>query len=249
MKTALLLGCSTITHKTYLKGIDSFTQTEHSLGGVPFKAALQADGWEVTHVPAHEIDSGMPQTLEELLAYSVVVISDVGSNTFLLSPTTRQARFDIDRLGLIAEYVKAGGALLLVGGYFSFSGIDAKARFGSTALAPILPVEILSTDDRIEHPAGIVATVTAPQHPVMDSITGEWPALLGYNRTILRDGGEQLVGVGPDPLLAVRRVGQGRVATFASDFAPHWAPAEFLEWDGYATLWHNLLGWLAASGE
>jgi uncharacterized membrane protein len=244
MKNALLLGCSTIIHKTYLKGIDGFTQNEHQLGGGPFKAALGAE-WEVTHVAAHEIVASLPRTLDGLLEYSAIVISDVGSNTFALSPTTISAHRDVDRLALIADYVGAGGGLVLVGGYFSFAGVNGTARFGSTPLAPILPVEIQPTDDRIEHPAGIVPRVVAASHPILAGVGSDWPALLGYNRTRLIEDEAAVLAVGPDPLLAVAEVGKGRVVTFMSDFAPHWASAEFLAWDGYARFWNNVVDWAA----
>jgi len=51
MNHALLLGCSTIIHKTYLKGIDSFTQNEHQLGGGAFTAALGTNGAQLGTAP------------------------------------------------------------------------------------------------------------------------------------------------------------------------------------------------------
>ena len=48
-----------------------------------------------------------------------------------------------------------------------------------------------------------------------------------------------------DPLLAVRKVGEGRTLAFASDISPHWAPAEFMAWPGYQRLFDNAVRWLA----
>ena len=67
------------------KGFDSFTSTEYVEGGQEFRAALEADGWSVTHLPAHTIETSFPATAEALAEYDLVVISDVGANTFLLS--------------------------------------------------------------------------------------------------------------------------------------------------------------------
>ena len=48
-----------------------------------------------------------------------------------------------------------------------------------------------------------------------------------------------------DPLIAAWSYGEGRAVAFASDCGPHWAPPAFVEWDGYAKLWQNLVGWVA----
>lgn len=249
MKTVLLLGCSTITRKTYFKGIDSFSQVDYSSGAVAFTSALVAAGWSVRHIPAHEIATSMPTTVEGLSEFDAIVISDVGSNTFALSPTTVSAGIDSDRLAAVSDYVSGGGGLLLVGGYFSFAGIDGKAGFGRSAIASILPVEVQPTDDRIERPAGIRASVVDAGHPILSGITGEWPPLLGYNRASMRDGSREVLAVDDAPLLALADVGSGRVATYLSDFAPHWASIEFMEWPLYDTLWTNVVGWVAKSAE
>ena len=49
----------------------------------------------------------------------------------------------------------------MVGGYLTFSGVDAKARWGRTSLAQALPVRILDIDDRVELPAGAQPSVVA----------------------------------------------------------------------------------------
>lgn len=248
-KKVLLLGCSTISLRIIQKGVDSFTKTEHVVGAVDFRAAVEAAGWQLTHVLSGEIAARMPQTLDALNAYDAVVISDVGSNTFFLSPQTAASRIDVDRLELIAEYVRGGGGLLMVGGYLAFSGFEGKARYWATPLAPLLPVEILTVDDRVEAPAGVAPSVVAEHagHAVLSDVTGPWPMLLGHNRTVLRPGATELVRAGADPLLALGTAEAGRVATFLSEFAPHWAPREFLDWHGYGQLWHNLLDWISSA--
>ena len=50
--------------------------------------------------------------------------------------------------------------------------------------------------------------------------------------------------MGTDPLLAVRKVGRGRTLAWASDIGPHWCPAEFVAWPGYAILFTNAVRWL-----
>lgn len=247
MGNVLLLGESWVTHMIHQKGFDTFTTTEYVEGSGPFTAALTGRGWQVTHVPAHEIESRFPATAEELAAYDCVVISDVGVNTFQLTRKVfNRSEQDIDRLGMIADYVRAGGGLIMVGGYLSFSGIDAKARYGSSVLADLLPVEVLDHDDRVEVPGGVTPRTVA-EHEVLDGVPAGWPHVLGYNRTVLREGSTLVAQAGDDPFIAVRAVDEGRTAVFTSDMSAHWAPPAFTGWAGYPAVWDGLVSWVSAT--
>lgn len=243
-KRALLLGESWTTHMIHQKGFDTFTTTEYVEGGAEFCAALRDGGWEVTHTPAHLIERDFP--LDGLNAYDLVVISDVGANTFLLTRKVfNRSESEPNRLGLLRDYVLGGGALIMVGGYLSFAGVDAKARYGSSPLADLFPVDIALVDDRDEHPEGAAIKVLDPAHPALGGVGSSWPSLLGFNRTTARPDGTVLAEVDGHPLVAVREVGQGRTAVFTSDMSPHWAPPEFVSWAGYGPLWRGLAGWAA----
>jgi uncharacterized membrane protein len=147
----------------------------------------------------------------------------------------------------VEEYVRAGGGLLMIGGYLSFAGIEGKARYHGTPVEAALPVLISATDDRAEHPEGVVPDVVLPDHSVLRGVPGPWPAVLGFNQVIARPTAEVVVRCGDDPLLVCGSHHAGRSAVFTSDCAPHWAPPEFLEWPGYRALWPNLIGWLAGA--
>jgi len=243
-RRALLLGESWTTHMIHQKGFDSFTTTEYVEGGVEFCAALTAGGWEVTHVAAHQIEQRFPGTAAELADYDLVVISDVGANTFLLTRSVfNRSLREPNRLELLREHVLDGGALMMVGGYLSFSGIDAKARYADSPIGDLLPVRLSQLDDRVERPEGAAVRVVRADHPALGNVTGPWPDLLGYNLTEPRPEGAVLVEVGGHPLVAVREVGRGRTSVFTSDMAPHWAPPDFLAWDGYAPMWCALAEW------
>jgi uncharacterized membrane protein len=246
MKKALLLGESWTTHMIHQKGFDSFTTTEYVEGGQEFAAALRAADWTVDHVPAHAIESRVPADAEWITQYDLVVISDVGANTFLLTRGVfGKSQSEANRLTVIRDYVLAGGGLLMVGGYLSFSGIDAKARYADSPLSDILPVDILRTDDRAERPEGAPVTVIAADHAALGGVGTEWPALLGYNVVTAKTDATLLASVGGDPLVVVGSAGKGRTGVFTSDMSPHWAPPPFMEWDGYAPLWQALAGWVA----
>jgi uncharacterized membrane protein len=146
---------------------------------------------------------------------------------------------------MLRDYVAGGGGLAMIGGWMSFSGIDGKARYHGTAVEEILPVHCLTVDDRQECPEGVVPVVTDASHPVMNGLPSPWPFFLGYNRIEAKPGADVLMKAGADTFLAAWRYGKGRTAAFASDCAPHWGPADFLKWAGYAPFWDNLAGWLA----
>ncbi len=184
MKKALLLGESWTTHMIHQKGFDSFTTTEYVEGGKEYAEALRSDGWEVDHMPAHAIETAFPADLEALGAYDLVVISDVGANTFLLTRAVFNTSVsEPNRLGLLREYVLGGGGLLMVGGYLSFSGVDAKAGYAASPIGDLLPVRVLEVDDRAEHPEGAAVKVLRPDHPAIGPTGEDWPDLLGFNRT------------------------------------------------------------------
>ncbi|MFE3998383.1 glutamine amidotransferase [Nocardioides sp. YIM B13467] len=242
----LFVGESWIKHTIHMKGFDQFHSTEYEEGAGFFLSCLDDAGFDVTYVRGHEITLRFPRTPDEIDAYDIVIISDIGSNSFLLPDETfLRSEKSPNRLGLVADYVRRGGGLLMVGGYLSFTGIDGKGRFGMSPLAEPLPVTMLNHDDRIEMSEGAEVEVCEPEHPALGSTPAGWPHLLGYNRLIAKPDATVIARVGDDPLLVVGNYGAGRSAAFASDLAPHWAPQEFLDWPYYAELWSAILEWTA----
>jgi uncharacterized membrane protein len=240
----LFVGESWIKHTIHMKGMDYFTSVEYEEGAGIFLKCLKERGFEVTYVRAHEVSSKFPTTLEQLRKFDAVILSDIGSNSFLLTDETfLRSEISVNRLQLIVEYVQQGGGLLKIGGYLSFSGIDGRARYGMSPLAAIIPVQMLPYDDRIEATEGLTPEILALGHPCLGATPDKWPVLLGYNRTIPKLGSTVVARIGDDPLLVVKNEGQGRVVAFTSDVAPHWAPPVFMKWPFYATLWCALVGY------
>jgi uncharacterized membrane protein len=245
-KRVLIAGESWVTHSIHTKGFDSFTTTEYNEGVRWLKAALESGGWEVTFLPNHLAARDFPQTAAALAAYDVVMLSDIGANTLLLHPDTFVRSVPLpNRLTAIKDYVLNGGGLVMIGGYLTFQGIDAKGQYAGTAIEEVLPVTLSRHDDRQENPQGVVAHVGDAGHPITKGIAGEWPALLGYNEVVAKPDAEVLVRVGGDPLIAVAEFGKGRSAVFTSDCGPHWAPPPFVDWAGYAPLWNNIANWVS----
>lgn len=249
MKKVLIAGESWMKHTIHVKGFDTFNTCEYEEGVAWLRAAFEKAGYEVTFLPNHLAAEQFPTTREEIDIYDAVVLSDIGANTLLLSPATfNRSERAVNRCDLMCDYVRDGGSLCMVGGYMSFSGIDAKARYGQTSLAGILPVKCLDRDDRVEMPQGFVPEITEPGHPVFKGIEGDWPFFLGYNETLPIEEGEVVATLNGDPFIAVREYGKGRTAAFGSDCAPHWGPPEFVNWEHYNTFWGNLLDWLTVKG-
>lgn len=242
----LVAGESWVKHIIHIKGFDSFTNSEYEEGIYWFQRAMEEAGFDMTFMPNHEAQQHFPTTLEALNQYDVVILSDIGSNTLLLSNKTfGQSQTAPNRLELLKEYVHQGGGFGMIGGYLSFTGIDAKGKYKDTAIEEILPVELLNYDDRHEAPEGIQVSVKNSNHPILKNVTGDWPHFLGYNKLIPKSSAGVLLSHKDYAFLAVQTVGKGRTMSFASDVAPHWGPPAFMEWEHYNLFWKNTVEWLA----
>jgi uncharacterized membrane protein len=242
----LLAGESWVSTSTHVKGWDFFSSSAYEVGTEYLEQALAGDAFDFVHLPGHDVAKDFPLTLDELNQYDVVLLSDVGANTMLLHPDTWVKGESVpNRLTLLKAWVEGGGGLAMCGGYLSFAGIYGSAKYYRTAIEQILPVIIHTFDDRVEVPEGAVAHVANPNHPILEGISGTWPALLGYNELVLRADAELIASVGNHPLLAAQPVGEGRTLIWASDIGPHWCPPAFLSWDGYGRIWRQTIEWLA----
>ncbi|HEV7250483.1 MAG TPA: glutamine amidotransferase [Shinella sp.] len=247
----LLVGESWVSSATHYKGFDQFGSVTFHLGAEPLVAALKDSDFDLHYMTAHEAVEKLPFTLEGLSEYDVIILSDIGANSLLLHPDVwLHGKTIPNRLKLLRDWTAAGGGLIMIGGYFSFQGIDGKARWHRTAVEDALPVTCLPYDDRLEIPEGFRPVINA-DHAIFAGIDGEWPVLLGANEVVARkrDDVEVLASLPDDqgghPLLVTGTYGKGRTVAWTSDIGPHWLPNTFVEWPGYAKLWKNLLGWAA----
>lgn len=245
MARVLLAGESWVIHETHHKGFDHFNSTIFDTGADAFIAAAAEQGIEVEQMYGHDVPGSFPRTVEALADYDVVIISDIGYNSFVLTPQTWQhGQRSANSLVALAEWTRGGGGLMMAGGYLSFQGINAVANFGRSPIAEVLPVTMIPGDDRVETPQGAPVTASGADHPLAGLCEGA-PDLLGYNEIIAREDAAVSARVGDDVLLATREVGAGRSLAWASDIGPHWCPQEFLDWDGFAPLVGGMLRWLA----
>lgn len=247
-KKILLAGESWVTTATHIKGFDQFPTVTFHLGAEGFLKALADQPFDITWMRCHEAQTDFPATAEDLIAYDAVILSDIGANTLLLHPDTWiHSKPTPNRLAALEAYVAGGGGLAMIGGYYSFQGINGGARYRGTPVERVLPVTIHPYDDRVEVPEGVAPRVVA-DHPIVEDVPEEWPLLLGFNEltakpdaTVLATANETY---GNLPILVVRQHGRGRTLAWASDIGPHWMPNDFLAWPPLGRLWGQALTWL-----
>ena len=246
MKKVLYIGETWIKNITHIKGYDTFVTCHYEDCSHFLEDAVTSFGYEVHHIPAHLVGEKFPATAQDLSQYSAIILSDIGSNSFYLTnPVFLEGKSQTNSLQLIKDFVLNGGGLLMVGGYMSFTGIEAKARYKYTPINDVLPIEMLDVDDRIEMSQGVKPVTTDKNHIIMSSIDGEWMNFLGYNKLLPKKDCTILAKVNDtDVFIAVGEFGKGRSAAFASDCAPHWGTTEFMSWKHYNSLWGNMIKWL-----
>jgi uncharacterized membrane protein len=210
------------------------------------RKALDTEKFDFVYLPSHKVPAEFPKTEAELNQFDVVILSDVGADSLLLSPETFQKSIRMpNRLKSLKNYVENGGSLCMIGGYLTFQGIDAKGRYHNTEIEEILPVNLSAYDDRKEVPEGFNLELKDTKHPITKDIPKKWPYFLGYNKLELKEDAQLLAEYNGDPIISVREVGRGRTMAFASDCAPHWGSPEFCEWEYYSVFWQQAVNWLS----
>lgn len=205
--------------------------------------------YQVEYLTGWDALAKFPETTESIDRYDVIFLSDVESDSLVLYPVERSMRAPMgpNRLKLIREFVRKGGALVMIGGYATFTGKQNIGNYHGTPVEEVLPVDCLEVnDDRMETPEGVKAKILKPDHPIVRGI--DWaagPVFNGYNRVQLKAGAEELACFEEtgDPLLAVWEFGRGRSMAFTSDIAPHWG-AGFQQWPQAERFLDQALAWL-----
>ena len=184
---------------------------------------------------------------EDLQGFDLVIFQDFWFGSFTqLPPDTF--------LTNIAEYVRAGGAFLMIGGSTSFG----EGEYAGSALDEVMPTRIPATAFvRGEFTVGLADA--GLRHPVTrleqdEERNGElWSGvspLAGRNPLgPLRDGAVTLLSAGPGgPVLAaVRSVDDGRTMAFASDESWRWSMSSSAHSSmgrGHTSFWRNAIRWL-----
>lgn len=170
-------------------------------------------------------------------------------------------------LGNIAEYVKNGGALVMVGGDRSFD----LAGYGKTPLADILPVRMGRGGDATDtHAFAPRLSAGGARHPVTQLVGEPSENAATWERLSPLDGLNLSLGATPGaavllehptlrtddgspmPVLVVNEVGKGRAMALMADASWRWSFDEAGAGRGnqaYLRFWKNALRWLIGDPE
>ncbi|MDR2754984.1 MAG: VWA domain-containing protein [Planctomycetaceae bacterium] len=184
--------------------------------------------------------------------YHVYILDDLDAKAF--KPEELQA---------LAERVREGAGLMMLGGYHAF----AAGGYAETPLADISPVELRNVDRQpldapirqdihwsSTIPIPILLTPEGRRHYVLRLIMNPeknaelWatlPPLLGANRFDKLKAGAVLLAAGPEnqKILISQLFGLGRVLAFAGDSTYRWRYAGYVE--EHKRFWRQVVLWLA----
>lgn len=205
--------------------------TSLSTAAAYLAGVLHHHGWSYDYIPS---DRSLT-TNHMAPSYRLYVLSDYMSQRF---PVELQQR--------LIERVQHGAGLLMIGGWESYHGLGG--NWDGSPVAEALPVEISTSDDRVNCDHPVFVRRTNGQHPITDGLPwDERPPLIGgFNRFRARPTAQTLLETvafsacldghtvtltkkGSAPLLVVGTHGQGRVAALATDVAPHWV-GPWVDW-------------------
>jgi uncharacterized membrane protein len=245
----LFAGEAIYMQTSIFKGRDSFSMGRYFEHGTYFKKSLEENGIAYDYIPTNLVAEDFPWTIEEMKKYDAIIVSDVGSDTFLISQRTMEGQKTPNRLQLLERYVKEGGGFLMWGGYLSFTGIKGMAFYKRTPIEKMLPVTLMETDDRVEVPEGFLPVINVSDHPILQGIPEKWEGwFLSYNRFFAKENATVIASIAEyenDPFLVGWEYGQGRALASAVDCAYHGAAPSFLDWEYRNKLYANMVRWCA----
>ena len=196
-------------------GDDTLATAARYLGGV-----LKKERFFYDYLPS----DARPSEVFLKTHYDLYILSDYPSR-----------RFPGWALQRIAQNVRNGSSLLMIGGWGSFKGVDG--NYHQTSLRNVLPVRLLAHDDRVQGGLSyrITLEVRGRYFRGLDFRTS--PGIAGYNRVLLKGGARPILSVQTlgqsskspglhvvkkDPLFVLGSHGRGQVGALMTDLAPHW---------------------------
>ena len=115
MKKVLFAGESWISYSRHIKGFDSFFTAKYEEEIQWIKKSIEKAGYEFCYISNTYAAEKFPRTLEELKEYDAVFLSDIGSNTLLITNQCfAEGKTDSNRCQIIKKYVEEGGSLTIL---------------------------------------------------------------------------------------------------------------------------------------
>jgi len=153
------------------------------------------------------------------------------------------------RAAALANWVKAGGALVLLGGTHAFG----QAGLNELPLGPLMPVQATHVFDLLQFPAYKPVTATPVLKEKVAANDLDWkagPQVLWRHGVQVKPGAQVWLQGGGEPFLVVGKAGAGQVAAFcAPPYGPESAGVRpFWRWKSWPTLLARVLLKLAGKG-
>ena len=183
---------------------------------------------------------------EHLPSFDAVILQDIDAVAYKLAR----------HLPALANYVRSGGGLIMVGGPSAFAG----GGYAHSPLENVLPVELRSNEPPFDTADFVPRYTEAGRSaPVLRGLTelfgDELPTFTGSNTLgparpnaiTLWEHPERRAGAGAMPVLALGEAGDGRSIALGVDGTHTLAFSEFAEraaGRSYGALWDGLVGWL-----
>jgi hypothetical protein len=180
--------------------------------------------------------SGFPEDPRDFFQYSILFLCNVNVRGMALKYKNA-----------LREYVKRGGALVVMGGHQGYE----RGGWRGSLIEEALPVEAAPTLRRglICRPRGQPLQVN-PQVPWLEAIsTASSPLTYHLHAATVKPTGEVLVQAGDQPFLVAGAYSEGRVVCLLGlpwgDPGPHETP--FWEWDDWVDLLREVCWWAMKS--
>jgi len=206
-----------------------------------------------TNIPELALD-GLPSDAETLEKFNVFIIGDLDASYFR-GPQQE----------LIAERVRNGAGLVMLGGYHALG----PGGYEGTPIGEILPVRLGGRDvGQVTEPFLPTLTPDGAQHPIFANIAGFFPTrqgparveglppLDGCTRVLEAKPGATVLAEFPEadgamPVLAVQPLGEGRTAVFSGDTTRKWqqGPRALDRESPFLRFWGQMVRWLAGQDE
>lgn len=173
-----------------------------------------------------------PALMEDLLKYQVIILESPDAAAF--SPSEQE---------MLRDYVKAGGGILVLGGYYSYG----KGRWEGTTLGGIMPVKTKGPWDLVEVKAALEPS--APNPRLKDLALPGPPRAVWVHDVEPLPGAPILATAGGKPLLVASPAGPGKVLCFTGTILGYEDKAggtPFWKWDQYPAFLQSLITWLGS---
>lgn len=169
-----------------------------------------------------------PSTPEALLRHHIVIIGNINA-----------AAIGADRMNLLRDYVRHGGALLILGGNYGC------ADYHNTPLEEVAPATFPEKTSLVNEAVGL-PLAPLPGASKTTAAPNAQPRVYWYHNVTPKPGAKTIATAGGHPLLLTGNYGAGRVALFAGTLLgdPPAGQLPFWKWDGWPLLLAEVLTWL-----